>query len=217
MNHVIISCKTIENELLAAMKETNCQYEVRWIESGLHNVPKKLHRKLQEMLDGCEGADTVLLAMGLCGNSVQGLTTGSFQLVVPRVDDCISLLLGSTKTRTAFSRQTGAYFLTDGWLKGERNIWKEYEYTRSKYGEELGQEIFDAMFSHYRTLALVDTGCYDLAPAEKEARRIADHLKLDYALLPGTLSYLETLLQRQWAEEQFILVPPHSELTDTRL
>ena len=146
MNTVIIACQTLQNELEAAMAACNFSCEIRWIESGLHNVPKKLHATLQEHLDQCDGFDTVLLVMGYCGNSVADIETHDFQLVIPRVDDCISLLLGSVTSRRRQSAGGCTYFMTEGWLQGERNIWKEYEYAINKYGPELGQEIFDTMF-----------------------------------------------------------------------
>ena len=83
MNTVIIACQTLKNELEAAMAASGRSFEIRWIESGLHNVPKKLHATLQEHLDQCGGFDTVLLVMGYCGNSVAGIETRDFQLVMP--------------------------------------------------------------------------------------------------------------------------------------
>ena len=103
METVIVGCKTLENELLRAVEETGCSYEILWIESGLHNYPKKLNQVLQETLDGC-GARQVLAAMGFCGNSIENISTGDYTLIFPRVDDCISLLLGSCKRRMEISR-----------------------------------------------------------------------------------------------------------------
>lgn len=212
MNTIIVACKTLENELNAAMAASDCSYEIKWIESGLHNVPKKLHNKLQDTLDQCTGYDTVLLVMGFCGNSVAEIRTHGFTLVMPRVDDCISLLLDSDKHRMKQSAGGSTYFLTEGWLEGERNIWKEYEYTTDKYGAKLGQEIFDSMFHNYRNLALIDTGCFDMANAIKEAQKIARKLDLNYIQLPGTIEYLKELLSFTWDPKRFITIPPHSQL-----
>ena len=156
---VIVSCKTLENELTEAVKECGCDYEIHWIESGLHNYPAKLNQVLQETFDSIEGAERILLAMGYCGNSIENVRTGDFTLIIPRVDDCISFLLGSCKNRIEISRAYGTYFLTEGWLKGERNIWKEYEYSIQKYGEKTGNEIFKMVLGNYRARAGLDTGC----------------------------------------------------------
>ncbi len=209
METVIVGCKTLENELLRAVEETGCSYEILWIESGLHNYPKKLNQVLQETLDGC-GARQVLAAMGFCGNSIENISTGDYTLIFPRVDDCISLLLGSCKRRMEISREHGTYFLTEGWLKGERNIWKEYEYTMDKYGEETGKEIFSMMLGNYRSLALLDTGCYSMEKAGAEAENIAKTLELEYKVLSATLDYMKKLLAGPWTEEEFLVIPPHS-------
>lgn len=210
----IIACKTIYDELSSLVQRTGCTHDVIWIEAGLHNNPQLLHNRLQEELDKCEGKyDTVLLCMGTCGNSVAGLKAGSFTLVLPRVDDCISLLLGSMDKRRELNG-TGTYFLTDGWIRGERNIWREYEYVVSKYGEKRGRKIFNMLFANYKYLKLLDTGCYDMTAAEAEARRMADALKLEYGVLPGTLDYAARLLSGPWDTEHFITVSPGEILTD---
>lgn len=212
MNTVIIACQTIENELRAAMAAEGVDYPIRWVEAGLHNVPKQLNARLQQELDACAGANTVLLAMSFCGNSVVGLQTRDFQLVLPRCDDCITLLLDSVQLRQE-TRYT--YFLTDGWIKGERNIWVEYETCMKRYGEKRGKQIFDAMFSNYRYLALVDTGAYDAQAAEVEAKRIAAHLGLEYRRMEGSLSHLRQLLRGDWTPERFVRVPPHTQLRES--
>ena len=210
MNPIIIACKTIEQELLAAMEQTNCNYPILWLESGLHNWPDKLHARIQELLDGCGDFDTVLLAMSFCGNSVVGLKNRDFQLVIPRSDDCITLLLGSPQRRR---EAKATYFLTEGWLKGELNLWKEYQNCLAKYGEKRGKRIFSALLAHYKKLALVDTGCFDREALEEQVRQIAAVLGLEYICLDGTLDHLNQLLTGPWTEERFVQVEPHSIVT----
>ena len=97
MNTAVIGCRTIEKELTAAMEQTRLTYPIYWLEAGPHNVPQQLHQALQEQIDRCGDRERVLLAMGFCGNAVCGLRSGPGELVIPRVDDCISLLLGVTR------------------------------------------------------------------------------------------------------------------------
>ena len=98
MTTAVIACKTMEDELNWAMERTGSDYPVFWLEQGLHNVPKKLLDAVQTALDAA-GTERVLLAMGFCGNALVGLRVPAVELIVPRVDDCISLLLGSVKRR----------------------------------------------------------------------------------------------------------------------
>lgn len=208
MNTVIIACNTIRDELQKAVCETDCPHEVRWVESGLHLVPDSLRRRLQEELDRANGVDRVLLAFGLCGNSVVGLASGPYTLIFPKVDDCITLLLGSKESREQCSRQGGVYFLTKGWLEGEANIWKEYQSVLARFGPDRTERIFRKMLAHYRVLGLIDTGAYDLNNLLPHVQEIAATLKLEAKILPGSIHYLKDFLSGPWNEEDFVIIPP---------
>lgn len=210
METVVIACKTLENELRRAIDETGVGYEIAWIDSGLHDYPKKLGAALQAAIDDASSYDRALLAMGYCGNSIAGTQTRNLTLIIPKVDDCISLLLGSYAERLKVSGSNGIYFMTEGWLEGERNIWREYQYAIEKYGQETGDEIFEMMLGNYKTMALLDTGCFDVQEAECEIKRIAAELKLGYTAVPGTTRYLEKLLTGPWDNDEFLTVLPGS-------
>ena len=94
MSTVLIACNTIRDELEKAARETEFRHPIVWIESGLHLFPASLRRRLQEELDRLHDVERVLLAFGFCGNSVIGLASRDYELIFPRVDDCITLLLG---------------------------------------------------------------------------------------------------------------------------
>jgi len=217
METVIISCKTLENELNRAILECGRHFDVKWVESGLHNVPNKLRAALQDVLDSLAGYSRVLMAIGFCGNSLSGLRTGEMTMIVPRVDDCISLLLGSCAKRTSLTNGHGMYFLTEGWLRGERTIWHEYQYTLEKYGKETCDEIFEALLGNYRSLVMLDTGCYDLLSIRGEAEEIAETLKLDYMVIPATIEYLKRLLTGPWDNDSFLTIPPRSVIAESDL
>jgi len=211
MDSVVIVCETIRDEYLDAAEKCGCTYETRWIESGLHNVPDKLRSRLQDELDSITHK-RVLLCFGTCGNSVIGLETRDFELVIPRVDDCISMLIGSVAQRTKINSSHSAYFLTAGWLRGERNIFAEYEYTLEKYGDVTGKEIMDVMLANYKNLALLDTGSYDLKDAKDESQRIANVLDLELMVLPASVNYITQLLTGPHDPDRFSIFPPNTKL-----
>lgn len=218
MKTMIICCKTIEHELLLAAAGTGVSYPVIWIESGLHNVPSKLNARLQQELDRLPtDIDRVLLGFGYCGNALIGLKTGAYETVLPRVDDCITLMLGSYRRRLQITKEEGTYFLTEGWLRGERNIWEEYLHTRKRYGEKRAQQIFAAMLAHYSRLGVVDTGACELQQLLPTTERIAAQLGLRHQVLPGSLSLLEALLTGPWEEPAFLTVPPFSTIAAHQL
>ncbi len=217
MKTVIVSCRTIEDEVTAAIREAGVDYPVYWLESGLHNQPPILLRTLQELLDGLD-TERVLLAMGFCGNAIKGLQLGAYELIVPRSDDCISLLLGGVNRRVEVSRELAAYFFTEGWLRGERNIWEEYKFTVETYGEEMAETVMEMMYSHYRTLALLDSGVGDIEALYETVEPLADALHLERKKIPATLSYLTDLFLGPWDDsERFVRFAPHSTVEEGQL
>jgi hypothetical protein len=217
METIIIGCKTLENELTRAIAQCGCPYEVKWVESGLHNVPKNLTSTLQAALDSTPKYSRALMAFGYCGNAVAGLRTGGKTVIFPRVDDCITLLLGSYGNRTAITKNGGTYFMTEGWLLGERNIWREYQYAIEKYGTETGESIISMMLEHHKSLALLDTGCFDMNSVGQKVKDIADILKLEYMVVPATIAYIMKLLTGPWDDESFLIIPPDRVIQDTDL
>ena len=214
MKNLVIGCRTLENELLAAMKLCEKTYTVRWIDARLHNVKEKLNHSLQSIIDSAQDYDRILMATGFCGNAIDGLKTSRIPVIIPKVDDCTSLLFNSCKNRQAHA---GSYFLTEGWLRGDSNIWAEYQYSLKKYGEKLTQKIFRTMFEHYRQIALLDTGCYPIAPSLAQAQVIADTFSLECAVIPVTIDFLTQLLNGPWDSERFLTVLPNTEITASDL
>lgn len=213
MKTILLYCETIEQELRSAMVHTGVTYPCVQLESGLHNVPARLTKRLQEELDHLpEDTERVLMGFGFCGNAVAGLRTGGYELIIPRVDDCITLLLGSCRERSRIMEEEGTYFLTEGWLKGERNLWVEFQHAQARYGERTARRMLHSMLAHYSRLAVIDTGAYDLERTLPATKEIAGNLGLRHQVLPGTLQLLCTLLTGPWDSRQFLIVPPHAEI-----
>lgn len=210
MNTVVLACNTIRDELEKAAREAGCPHPFRWVESGLHLVPASLRGRLQEELDRIERVDRVLLAFGFCGNALAGLVSRDYELIFPRVDDCITLLLGSKEHRQQCFRDGGVYFLTKGWLEGEANVWSEYQSVLARFGPDRTERIYKRMLAHYRTLGLIDTGAYDLAGLWPHVQEIAATLKLEAKVLRGSLDYLKEFLSGPWNEKDYVIVPPRT-------
>jgi hypothetical protein len=204
----------IRDELERVLGDIGGDFRVCWLESNLHNLPDLLRKRLQETLDSLEDRDRVFMAFGRCGNVFEDLRTGAYELILPDTDDCISLLLGSTRRRLDFSREGGMYFLTRGWLRGERNIWAEYLYAREKYGEQRALAVMAMLFRNYRYISLVDTGSYELEHVLPLTKTIAGAFDLEHRVIPGTLEYLRDLFTGPWDEGRFIRCPPHSRIGD---
>ena len=211
MKTMIVACRTLQAEIELAKKNTGCTFDVEYIESGLHERPKKLSEIVQELLDTIE-ADRVLLCLGQCGNSMVGIKACNYEMVLPKVDDCLSLLLGSTREKSRISYTDKAFFLTKGWLLGESTIMSQYEKSVEKYGEETALSIMEMMYEHYRTLGLIDTGTGPLDELYEQTGDIAKLLDLKRKTYSGTVSYIEQLLTGPWPVDRFIIKKPYEDI-----
>ena len=105
MKYLLIACKVLEPEIEFCMTQIQHEIDIVWMEQGLHNTPDKLRDELQAQLNAAaDSYDAALLGYGLCGNGILGLSC-PLPLVVPRLHDCISLLLGSRQRHEEYFQQ----------------------------------------------------------------------------------------------------------------
>lgn len=201
MKRIIIACATLRRELLSAMEANHCTDPILWLRAGAHNSPEKRLKEIHAALEKCDGYDTVLLCMTFCGNSLVGLSSGKHTLVLPRFDDCLSLLLNSRK------RPTDTYFLNEGWLQGSENLLKEYDTAIEKYGKTRADRIFSAMLKNYRRVVWLSH-----SPAPECVRDFAHHFSLDLSVEIPDYSMLYKLTQADW-DDNFLIVPPECQIT----
>ena len=212
MGTIIVACQTIRDEVKLTIAETGVNYPVLWIESGLHNFPERLGQKIQEEINKIENVETILLAFGYCGNSLLGIKSSRAQLIIPRVDDCISLLLGSYERRQTLYKEVGTYFLTKGWLENEQNLLSEYERCVMKYGKDKAIKVMKMMLNNYHRLMVIDTQAYQSEGVLTKTKGFADVLGLSHEKIEGSLRFLKKLLLGPW-DEEFIILPPGEEVT----
>lgn len=218
MKTIIISCNTLRAELDQTIEKLRVEHPVLYLESGLHLDPELLRQELQKILDRLSNVDQVLLAMGFCGNAAVGLTAGDYRLIVPKADDCLTLLLGSMDKRKSVQREKSTYFLSKGWLdmfdEVEKTMLDEYQRMEKKYGKERADKIFRLSYRHYQRLGVIDTGTFQIENMMEEAKPIAELMDLkEVETIEGTMNFMESLLTGPWEEdERFIIIKPHSTL-----
>jgi len=210
MRTLIMACRTVENELRMAMAQAGVDYPVLFLEAGLHLWPDRLREAIQHDLDRIENVDVVLMGYGFCGKGLVGVKSGRFKIVVPRVHDCISLLLGSAAVRNQYGADI--YFLTGGWLDHELSIVKEYEHSVARYGEQKAARIFKLTMKNYTRLTAIDTGAYDVESVQPRIKTVAEKMAWQYETVPGSLRMFHKLLAGPW-DEEFVVLEPGQEIT----
>lgn len=208
MDTVLISCGTLEDEVRKVVTVLPRPPRLIFTEAAWHDRPTdQMRAALQQELNtvGPE-VRRVLLAYGLCGGAVKELVTRDFTLIVPRVDDCIPLLLGSCKKLAEASR-IPSFFLTAGWLKFSN---KCYYNTLARMGERKTAIVYRMMLANYKRFLFIDTGAYDLLQAQADmADRLFRH-NLPSDIINGDLTWLMQLLTGPWPQTEFLTVLPHS-------
>ncbi len=203
----VLACATVIEEMLPLMPP-GAGYEV--LDFGLHINPDRLRSTLQERVDQVpDSYDVVLLGYGLCSQAVIGLHARRHILVIPRVDDCIAIFLGSRAAqREQNAREPGTYYLTKGWIEVGDTPFAEYDRLVQRYGRERADRVIRLMLNHYTRLALINTGQYELDRYREYARRTAERFGLRYEEIPGSTTLIEKMLHGPWPPDEFVVVPP---------
>ena len=212
MRTIILACQTLQDELKLAVRRTGVNYPVLYVESGLHNTPDLLHKRIQEEVDRLDNVDQILLVFGYCGNSMLGVRSQQAKMILARVDDCIPLLLGSAEIRRNLSHEMGTYYITKGWLDYENNIIREYLRCVERYGEKRALRVMKIMLGHYQRFLLIDTGAYLLENVSAQVEAFAEKMGMKHEIFHGSLRLLEKLLTGPW-DEEFVILEPGEELT----
>ena len=207
----IIACATVIEEMLPHLP-LGMSHEV--LDFGLHIRPEDLRSALQQAIDAAsESAGTIILGYGLCAQAVVGLTANGCTLVVPRVDDCIAIFLGSDGAYREQQRaEPGSYYLTKGWIEVSDTLLDEYERAVRMYGQQRADRILQLMLKNYTRLAFIDTGQHEQERYREYARRAAQRLGLRYEEIPGSDTLVLKMLNGPW-DDEFVVAHPGETIT----
>jgi Protein of unknown function (DUF1638) len=163
-----------------------------------------------------EPVEEVRLALGFCGNALNGLSARRLTLVFPRVDDCISLLLNRGCVREEIPRNPRHYYLTRGWFSHESSLKESFHDWTERYGAERAKKLRKTLFAGYERISLIDTKAYDVDACIDQSREVAEDLELDHGIVPGSVQLLERLFKGERGSE-IVVVPPEETIGFTHL
>jgi hypothetical protein len=212
---VIIACRVLQSMLEKLLPERLADRTV-FMDYGLHRVPANMTRELQDTMDAIKDPSLVVLGYGLCGNGLDGIVAGKHRLLIPKVDDCIAILLGSRQAYIReFTAVPGTYYLSKGWLESGSHPLKEYEEYAQKYGAEEAAWIMDQQYRNYERLVLVANSQSDLEkyrPQALEVARYCEQWGMRYEEILGSDRYVRRLIEiiddPSKGDNEFIIVSP---------
>jgi hypothetical protein len=226
----VIACDVLRREISYLASRSPCYVDVSFLSQGLHVTPDKLRVLLGEEIEKANRGfpyaqfsekvyyDYIILAYGLCDNSIVGLSSSGAPLVIPRAHDCITLLLGSKdRYNELFNGSPRTYWYSRGWIECSIQPGEDrYKKTRESYAEKFGDENADYLmemeqgwFKSYERAFFIDWE--ELGNSEyyrAYTKECAEYLKWKYDEAQGSMLLMEKLLSGIFDEEEAQIVAP---------
>jgi hypothetical protein len=207
----IIACETLKDEF----EHVASDIEIEYLKGMLHDYPEKMRAEINAHIAATPGHRTILLGYGRCSNGTAGLQAGPHRLVLPAVDDCISLLLGSRRRYlTEFTSAPGTYYYTRGWVEELEDPYQEYLKMIPRLGEEKAKLVALMIMESYTRVVLIETGTYDLERCERYVEKVSQFYSLPIEKLEGDLRLFRKLARGPW-DGEFIVVEPGGVLDES--
>lgn len=204
---VVVACQAVARELTCA--SAGLTVEVVYLDQGLHLAPERTPAIIQAQVDAA-GHKVVGLAYGLCARALLGVKAGPGGLIVPRVHDCIALLMGGQGVfHRRHEARPGTYYLTPGWLEAEKDplTLMNREYT-DRLGQEDAQWAMREELKNYTHFCFLNTSPEEAPRVRERTRRNASFFGKQYLEVPGDLRLLRQLLRGPYEQKDFIVLAP---------
>jgi hypothetical protein len=208
----IILCGVIKEEMQSLLPPDN---SIVVLDSDLHLVPEELHKILQEKIDSMGAEfDTIILGYGLCSLALVGLKANRCKLVIPRVDDCITLFLGSPDAyKEQSSKEPGTYYMTKGWIEAEITPFRDYDQLVDRYGKERADFMMSLLFKEFKRFVFIKGENSETdEPYHNFACHKAKQFGLHFEELTGSNEFFKKLLFGPW-DDDFVIIEPGEEVT----
>jgi len=226
----LISCNVFQREASWCIARSPHVIDPEYTELGEHVRSAGLRELLQGRIDATEASGkayaAILLLFGLCGNATAGLRARRTRLVIPRAHDCCTILLGSRARFTEnFGQDPSTPFSSAGYLErgdyflrtsedGTATVQTgdAYQALVAKYGEEDAKYIWAEMHPDHGNdqavfIDLPQTSHLGLAEQFEAKAKAAGKRPVRLA---GDIRLVEGLLQGNWDEKEYLIVPPGS-------
>lgn len=209
---VILACTALKSELEAAKEKTACKHETIYFESDLHISPERLGEKIEKQIVKSEDVNNIYIAMGMCGKAIEGLRT-PIRLIIPKVDDCITMLLTVNDDSCLNLKKPGHMYYTEGMAelleKGADFCSTELSYgvLIDRYGKDYADSLLRDIYRGYVGFDIIDTGVVPVENIYDKARNKADIVGCPVSIVPGSNMILEKMCRNE-IDEQFMVFQP---------
>ncbi len=222
----LVTCEALIREFRMASALSPHVFDIEVLNFGLHNTPDTLRATIQDAIDSSQGQgyDYIILGYGLCSRGSAEITAGATPIVIPRMHDCITILLGSrARYNEEFSSNPGTYYYSPGWIERKegdvrqgfiddvqaRNYEERFKEYSRKYGEDNARYLIDQemqWYAHYTRAAFINMGIGAVESYRKFTQDIAADHGWQYAQIDGDMSMIRRLTDGDWDGDEFLVV-----------
>ena len=205
---IILACSSLKDYVEEAQRKLNTEIPAVYLSRKYHRDPQEMKEHIIDALSEMpEEIGTVLVVMGYCGGSWEGVSCDK-RLVIPKVDDCVSLLLQLNDEPVSDLKKPGHFYVREKdpskeSIKGifERMAADLDEETRARYLKDW-QDIFSG-------ISIMDTGINGCRRQEYYAavKVDADWLEAELDYVSAGTHLIEKLLKGNW-DRQFLVLEP---------
>jgi hypothetical protein len=176
----VIACTALKPELERLLTPVPEVSRVIYLEAALHNHPRNMRQRLKAEIRALAPlVDAVFLGYGFC-RSLRGLEREcDVPVILPQIDDCISLLLTPQRHAEEIRREAGTWFMPPGYAKvSAQMVIKALNLDRlARHGKD-PMAMARRLFTHYRRGLFIDTGAGDRQALLAGARQFCEDFNL---------------------------------------
>lgn len=222
----LVACEAFTREACYCIVDSPHVVDPEFTKIASHNNSDELRRILQNKIDEAGSIsgkyDALLLLYGLCGNATVGLFSHNFKLIIPRVHDCCSLLLGSGRRfKECFGDNLSQPFWSVGHWERSKDCqsgklfdpWftKTFEEYKELYGEDNARYLREMA-----KLANIDEKVVYIEIPETRIPGWAEKLSLkakeekkQVSKIEGDIRLIRGLIHGAWDEKNYLIVKPN--------
>ena len=206
MNTVILACSSLKDYVEEAQRKVSSDFPVVYLNRIYHRDPREMREHILTALNELpEPTETVLVAMGYCGGSWESVQSPC-RLVIPKIDDCVSLLLQMGDLPISNLKKPGHLYVREK-DPGRECFYAIFERLTENLDAETKERYHNDWKQLYSEIDIMDTGLNDCRRAEyrEKVQKDADWLDAELSYVRGGTHLLEKLFAGKW-DEQFLVL-----------
>ena len=204
----VLACSSLKDYVEEAQRKVGSSFPVTYLNRIYHRDPREMRQHILKALKTLKvTADVVLIAMGFCGGSWENIEVPC-TLVIPKLDDCVSLLLQTGDKPISNLKEPGHLYVREKDPRQE-SFHAIFGKLTQNIDEETKKQYYQDWMQLYSHIDIMDTGLNDCRRVEYQeiVQEDADWLGAKLSYVQGGTHLLEKMFTGNW-DEQFLVLEP---------